>query len=387
MKRKIMNYKYIVYCFLFLVFLHPLLTSPLWSDEEYKILIKTDTVDSEKKSQVVLSAYDPIRQAKTLAAKTGLGAGGSAQLSFTFKHPDLFRLDIPGKSPLYLVLDKGQNIVHIEVFEGKPIKIEGSADSKKLLAYEAFRKESAKRLIRPTYKAMSQAGKQKDQEGEIKAVEAYVRNSQLHRKELIDFIEKEIGTSIALYWTSLRWTGDDEVGRLDNLVNAFTKKYPNLPMSQAMKDKVERFKKVAIGTKAADLSGQTPAGKSITLYKSLGKYTLIDFWASWCRPCLLQIPDLKKVYTDFHARGFEIFSYSVDTNKSKWADSIESYGMPWTHASDIKGWQSEGAAAYNVTFIPFNFLVNQKGEIIAKNLHHKTLYKKLSQLFKLSSQK
>jgi thiol-disulfide isomerase/thioredoxin len=380
-----MKHKYIAYFLFFVVFQCSIPVSSLWSEEEYRILIKTDIMAGKKKGSVVLSTYDPIRQEKTIVAKTSLEAKKPTQLSFIFKHPDMFRLDIPGKSPLYLVIDKGQNPVRVEMYQGKPVKIEGSGDSKKLLAYEAFRKESNKRLIRPTYKAMAEAGKRKDQEGEIAAVEAYVRNSQLHRKELIDFIQKEIGTSIALYWTSLRWTGDDQVDRLSNLVDAFTKKYPDLPMSKAMKDKVDRFKKVAIGTRAANLHGQTPGGKPITLYKSLGKYTLIDFWASWCRPCLLQIPDLKKVYADFHARGFEIFSYSIDTDGSKWLKAIETYAMPWKHASDIKGWQSEGAIAFNVTYVPFNFLVNEKGEIIAKNLHHKTLYKKLSQLFNLSS--
>ncbi len=377
-----MKYKYITCFFLFLVFHCSLLIPSLWSDEEYRVSIKTDITGSEKKDPVVLSTYDPIRQEKTIVAKTGLGPETPTRLTFIFKHPDLFRLDIPGKSPLYLAVDRGQKALRVEVYKGKPVKIEGSADSTKLLAYEAYRKESAKRLIRPTYKAMSEAGKQKDQEGEIAAVEAYVHNSRLHRKELIDFVEKEIGNSIALYWTSLRWTGDDEVARLRKLVNAFSKKYPDLPMTQAMKEKVDRFEKVAVGTRVADLTGQTPGGKTITLYQSLGKYTLIDFWASWCRPCLLQIPDLKKVYTDFHDSGFEIFGYSIDKNKSKWAGTIEAYDMPWTHASDLKGWQSEGAKAFNVTFVPFNFLLNEKGEIVAKNLHHKTLYKTLSELFK-----
>ncbi|MCP5048879.1 MAG: TlpA family protein disulfide reductase [bacterium] len=350
-------------------------------------MIETDALNSGKKGPVVLSTYDPIRQTKTIAAQTNLEPGKPAQLSFAFRHPDLFRLEIPGKSPLYLVIDKGQNPVKIEWYEGKPIKIEGSVDSQKLLAYEAFRKESGKRLLRPTYKAMSDAAKQKDQEGEIKAVEAYVHNSQLHRKELIDFIQKEIGGSIALYYTSLRWTGDDKVANLDSLVKAFGKKYPDLPMTKAMKAKVERFKKVAIGVKVADLKGQDPDGKPITLYNSLGKYTLIDFWGSWCRPCLLQIPDLKKVYADFHGKGFEIFGYAVDRSQEKWANAIKSYGMPWKHASDLKYWQSEGAKAYNVTFVPFNFLLDEKGKIIAKNLHHKTLYKKLAELFNASSHK
>lgn len=387
MKRTIFKYKYTVCFFLCFISAYSLLLSASSGEERYRIFIKTDFVSAAKQKPLVLSVYDPIRQSKTLLAKAASEQDKPAQLSFAFKHADLFRLDIPGRSSLYLVIGKGQNSVYVEVYKDKPVKISGSPDSEKLLAYDAFRKESSKKLISPTYKAMREASKQKDQEGEIKAVEDYVRNSKIHRKELIDFIQKEIGASIALYGTSIRWTGDDEVDGLEKLVNVFAKKHPDLPMTKIMKAKVERFKRVAVGAKAADLTGQDQEGKQIRLYQSLGKYTLIDFWASWCRPCLLQIPDLQKVYKDFHARGFEIFSYSVDTSRSKWVDSIKSYDMPWKHASDIKGWQSAGAAAYNVTFIPFNFLVDEKGKIIAKNLHHKTLYKKLSQLFNSSSAK
>ena len=351
------------------------------SEEEYQIHLKTDLVEDLNKGSVVLSTYNPIKQIKNQVAAVNLLQNKLTNISYTFKQPDLYILDIPGSPSLYLAIDEGQKLIEITVEKGKPVSIKGSLDSLKLLAYEEFRKGSNQRLIRPTYAAMTNAGKQQNQEGEVAAVEAYVKASKLHRKELIDFTEREIGTSIALFGTSLRWTGDDEVSRLGTLVTAFAKKYPNLPMTAAMKEKVARFKKVAIGAKAANILGQTPDGVDITLYQSLGKYTLIDFWASWCRPCLLQIPDLKKTYADFHSKGFEIFSYSIDNSESMWKTAVNKYDMPWKHASDIKGWQSEWATAYNVTFIPFNFLINEKGEIIAKNLHHKTLYKQLSHLF------
>jgi peroxiredoxin len=356
------------------------------SEERYKILINTDPPQDNKIKPVFLFTFDPILQKEATVAKSQLEKSKPTQLSFIFKHPDLFRLVIPGKPPIHLIINKDQRLIQVEAFNGKPIKIKGSSDSEKLLAYEAFRKESNKRLIKPTYRAMAEASQRQDQEGEIAAVESYVRNSQLHRKELIDFTENEIGTSIALYGTSMRWTGDDEVKRLDVLVNAFAKKFPHLPMTKAMKDKVDRFRRVAIGAKATDIKGKTPNGQLISLHGSLGKYTLIDFWASWCRPCLLQFPDLKKAYEAFHEQGFEIFGYSIDTNRSKWIKAIKGYQMPWINISDLNGWQSPGATAYNVTFIPFNFLLNDKGEIIGKNLHHKTLFKKLKSLLKPSPQ-
>jgi len=352
------------------------------AEEEYQIHLKTDSVKEEmNNASVILSTFDPIKQKKYQTAAVKPLQNQVINISYTYKQPDLYVLDIPGSPSLYLAVDEGQKTIEIAVEKGKPVIIKGSLDSIKLLEYEKFRQQSLKRLITPTYEAMTNASKQQNQEDEVAAVESYVKASKLHRKELIDFTEREIGTSIAIFGTSLRWTGDDEVSRLDALVTAFSKKHPDLAMTTAMKEKVARFKKVAIGAQAANLQGQTPDGPDITLYQSLGKYTLIDFWAAWCRPCLLQIPDLKRTYADFHSKGFEIFSYSLDSRESMWKKAIKKYDMPWKHASDIKGWQSEWAAAYNVTFIPFNFLLNEKGEIIAKNLHHKTLYKQLSQLF------
>ncbi len=319
-------------------------------EEEYQLHVKTGLVEN---SSIVLSTFNPIKQTKNQVAAVNLSQNNPTIISFTFKHPDLYVLDIPGRPSLYLAIDQDQKLIEISVEKGKKVVIKGSLDSLKLLAYDEFRKESNQRLISPTYAAMTDASKQQNQEAEVAAVEAYVKASKLHRKELIDFTEKEIGTSIALFGTSLRWTGDDEVARLETLVTAFSKKHPNLPMTTAMKEKVARYKKVAIGAKAANLLGQTPDGSDINLYQSLGKYTLIDFWAAWCRPCILQLPDLNKTYAEFHSKGFEIFSYSLDNRESLWIKAIEKFDMPWKHASDIKGWQSEWATAYNVTFFAF----------------------------------
>jgi peroxiredoxin len=376
-----MKYKNIIFSILVLVMSSSFLLLSAGWEEEYHLHLKLSLFGDLNNNSVVLSTYNPIKQTKKQVASVNLSQNNLAHIMYTFEHPDLFVLDVPGNPSLYLAIDEGQNMIEISVEKGKPVRIKGSLDSVKLLAYDGFRKESNQRLISPTYEAMSNASKQQNQEGEVAAVEAYVKASKLHRKELIDFTEKEIGTSIALFGTSLRWTGDDEVARLETLVNSFSEEHPNLPMTAAMKEKVVRYKKVAIGAKAANLQGQTPDGAEITLYQSLGKYTLIDFWAAWCRPCLLQIPDLNKTYAEFHSKGFEIFSYSLDNRESLWKKAIDKYNMPWKHASDIKGWQSEWAAAYNVTFLPFNFLLNEKGEIIAKNVHHKTLSKLLSKLF------
>lgn len=345
--------------------------------------ISGSVVNAEENSQVVLSLFDPVSQHKTPLDTAIINKDKSYQLGFSFSEPDLFRVDFPGGQNVMLAIDAGQENIQLNV-EGNGrgnIEINGSPDSEKLLAYDEFRAESNERLIKPTYEAMRAAGETNSNPAEeIKAVEAYVKASDEHRKELIDFTEKNIGTSVALFGTVLRWTGDDEVARLEKLVNNFKSIHPDLKMTKVMEGKVERYKKIAVGVKAPAINENDPSGNSISLYDKKGKVTLIDFWASWCGPCLRQVPDLLDAYNMYHEKGFEIFGVSVDSKGDRWKASIEKYQMPWPNVSDLKGWGSVPAANYNVTFVPFNVLIDGGGNIIAKNLHSKELQVKLAEL-------
>jgi peroxiredoxin len=332
---------------------------------------------------VTLSLFDPVTQKKTELSTNMMDTSGHYQLSFDFTEPDLFRLDFPNRQSVMLVIGEGQKDIKVNV-EGKRngnVEIIGSEDSEKLLGYDIFRNDSNKRLIKPAYDAMRAATDKGDTQGEVEAVQAYGKASYEHRKELIDYSMDNIGNSIALYGTMLRWTGDDEVEKLEKLVKDFEKAHPNLTMTSVMVDKVARYKKVAIGAIAPDFTLADTSGNNLNLKDLKGKYTLLDFWASWCSPCLLQVPDLKEAYGMYHEKGFEIVGVSVDSKGDRWKKAINKYEMNWPHVSDLKGWGSETAADYNVTFIPFNMLIDSEGKIIAKNLHSKELQGKLAELF------
>lgn len=342
------------------------------------------TIDSLKTDdgQVMLSTYDPVTQRKTGVDTTLKIIDGKYTLKYMFSEADLYRVDFPGGQSVMLAIDKGQSAITLNV-EGKrngKVEIIGSPDSEILQAYEAFRQESNTRLIQPAYAAMRAATQAEDQAGEVAAVEAYALASEEHRAELIDFTEKNMGTSVALYGSMLRWTGDDNVSKLEKLVSDFKAVHPDLHMTAVMEDKVNRYKKVAIGAKAPAISQADSSGNMISLADAKGTYTLIDFWASWCGPCLLQMPDLHEAYDTYREKGFEIYSVSVDNKEDKWKASIRKYKMNWPNVSDLKGWESSAAKDYNATFIPFNLLIDQEGTIIAKNLHSKSLQSKLESL-------
>lgn len=355
-------------------------TTPV-EEQPYTISGKVDSLFENR--EVILSQYDPVKQVKTPLDTAEIADDGTYALAFEWTAPDLFRVDFSRKQYAMLVIDKGQNNIKLDVegVRNGKVAVEGSEDAQKLLGYEQFRINSYNTVVKPTYDAMRAATKEDDREAEIEAVEKYAHASEKSRKQLIDYTVENIGTSIALYGTMLRWTGDEEIAKLEDLVNKFKAAHPDLKMTTTMVDKVTRFKKVALGAKASEINQPDTTGTMVSLYASKGKYTLVDFWASWCTPCLLQIPDLKEAYKNFHDKGFEIVGVSVDSKADRWKKAIVKYEMDWVNVSDVKGWASQPAADYNVTFIPFNVLLDPEGKIIAKNLHSKSLQGKLEELF------
>lgn len=142
-----------------------------------------------------------------------------------------------------------------------------------------------------------------------------------------------------------------------------------------------------VGEIAPELKLATPEGKLISLSSLRGNLVLVDFWASWCGPCRRENPTVVKAYNDFknkdfaEGKKFTIYSVSLDKDVNAWKSAITEDNLNWSnHVSDLGGWQSKAAQLYHVNSIPSNFLVNDKGVIIAMNLRGEDLYNKLKSL-------
>ncbi len=146
------------------------------------------------------------------------------------------------------------------------------------------------------------------------------------------------------------------------------------------------LQKIRVGELAPEINLPDPSGKNYSLAALKGKVVLLDFWASWCRPCRSANPAVVKLYKKYKSKGFTVYSVSLDRNtqKDRWIKAIKDDNLLWpTHVSDLAGWQCKPAKEYGVSSIPKTFLLDKEGKIAGLNLHGKRLEDEVSRLLAL----
>jgi thiol-disulfide isomerase/thioredoxin len=138
---------------------------------------------------------------------------------------------------------------------------------------------------------------------------------------------------------------------------------------QYMEGKLEKMKAVAVGQPYTDFGLMTPEGELLKISDvHQGNVLLVDFWASWCGPCRRANPELVEIYKAYNEQGFDILGVSLDRDSASWMKAIADDELTWSHISDLKYWDSEGAELYGVSAIPHAVLIDREGNIAAKNL-------------------
>ena len=178
-----------------------------------------------------------------------------------------------------------------------------------------------------------------------------------------------------------QYMGSISLIELDQLLSALTVDASKFPTGRKVLEFKSYLENIQLGKIAPEITGIDSSGKTLSLSAVKGNYTLIEFWASWCIPCVQQIPRLKKVYQKFKPKGFEIFAVSIDDSTKYWAQALQTNAPPWQNIIDKKDRAVPVSALYCLRYIPQNILINQKGEIIARNIWDAELDIKLQHLY------
>lgn len=331
-----------------------------------------------------------------------LSKSGKFKFAKYVKYPTFYTLWVDSGKPVMLV-----------ALPKERIKIEGAADS----LSQTYRVEGSEESLRAqvlnkmldytigkldslnnVYRMFVETNNPNISQIEQTLTNNYNNFVDEHRNFTRMFIEKDFKSFtniMALYQqintnTFVLYKPED-LALFDKVFSALRKEYPSSPYIQVLNDNIAKMKgqeqneKVkemiaGLGNKAPEIALPSPKGDTIRLSSFLGKYVLVDFWASWCPPCRRDNPDLVAIYKQFRNKGFEIFQVSLDKTRDAWVTAIREDGCIWPNVSDLQYWNSPAAKTYNVDAIPASFLLDKDGTIMARNLRGQELYERLVHL-------
>ena len=217
------------------------------------------------------------------------------------------------------------------------------------------------------------------------------------------------------YYDSINQVRNESSDKWDQVVHDFIREYPNsivslnnlnnmkksygkeittelfsLTNEQSKQSKygksITRFleinKDLQLGDHYVDFEEENIAGKNVKLSDIKGKYVLLEFWSSGCVPCRKENPNLVKTYLKYKDLGFEIFGVSNDSDRNSWIKAIKKDGLIWENVSSLSHGQDDANSIYGISRIPSNYLIDEEGILIARNLRGDSLEEKLEELFK-----
>ncbi len=295
------------------------------------------------------------------------------------KHaPTFAQLVMEGGRPIaYLFLEKGKVIVSGDYSLGA-IKSSGTPAND---AFEEMMTRSQEMIER--YRQAVATGNREE-------AEAIDKEHDQMQNELYEQNKENVFGVFMLQQMSYSIPSTELLGKLKTL----PEEMKALPMVQRMKENAERKFKTEPQAEGSDyvphyinieqpnLKGEMVSLKSVVENKA-NRYVLLDFWASWCGPCMGEMPHLKEAYKLYHKKGFEIYGVSFDAKKEAWQGAIEKQQMKWVNVSTLEQFDNPAAEDYAVESIPTNYLIDcSNGVIIAKNLRGEAVLEKLAELLK-----
>jgi peroxiredoxin len=295
--------------------------------------------------------------------------------------PELRLMAVEGKeryvAQLFVEPGKIDMTVYPDSFEANVIKGSESQDIFQVYIDEMVSFSGKENGLKARYgQAQSSAN-----EEELNAIQleyqTMVENMQLFSRNII----KKYSTSpVAAYIYLMNFIQEAPVEELDSMLIVF-EPIKSSEFVSAIKERAEAMRAFSKGAIAPDFTLNDPDGKPITLSAFKGKYVLIDFWASWCKPCMAELPNVIQQYNAYKDKGFEIIGVSLDRERDAWLNAVKINSMSWPQVWDMEASApGEVANKYGVSNIPHTVLLDKEGKIIELNLRGEELKMKLATL-------
>lgn len=321
-----------------------------------------------------------------------VGNSGKVVLHGNGKEETIFQVAIE-QGPLFLVINDEKN-VDVELDLGKTdnfYQVKGSAASEDLKKFiEEYGRQSI--LVNEAFARMDSLQKSGASDSLMQLAvlqkDARFKNLNTYLQTFINTTPHPAPALLAVGWASRSLQTEE----FEKSLTDMTRRFPDHQVIKKLKVTYEQQKAQAaqqrskplaaswIGKQAPDLTLPTPQGKPVSISSFKGKYVLVDFWASWCGPCRMENPNVVRIYNEFKKKNFTILGVSLDKDKAAWQEAINADQLAWTQISDLKFWNSEAVALYNIEGIPFNVLIDPQGKVIGESLIGFDLEKKLNEV-------
>ena len=332
---------------------------------------------------VVLERYDDSLGA--IAVDTAKVKGGK----FTFKgkvlEPEMHSLrveTVPNNS--YVIIENGE--IDLEIVKDSTFKnkISGTYNNDQLYEFnqKGIASEKKKKEFGKKFQAKFLVAQNQKDTATMKKIQTdYEKLEKGIKDETEEYLKSHPKALIsALLIKSLFGEFEPNIAKIETLYKGLDKSIKDSKVGKSILKNLNEFKTVKVGRRAPDFSAPNPEGKTVSLKESLGKITIVDFWASWCEPCRKENPNMVKLYNEFHDKGLNIVSISLDDDATKWKEAIATDKLSWTQVSNLKKWKDPIAIQYGIKEIPSTYIVNQYGVVVAKNLTGEALKAKIAEL-------
>ena len=307
---------------------------------------------------------------------SGTIKNGELSINGSIPEPGLYFIVLGNQSPQYIFLENKSIKITGSKSDIKNLNVEGSQSHKDFLEFN--------KIFNPLVASLNKTATQLQQQTNEKKREALMKEFDALNGEINNQVGKFVAarknsyvSPFVLFVTSQL---NDNPALLEQRYNMLDENIRNSKIGKSLAEFISYNKIGAVGSNAMDFTQNDVNGNPIALSSFKGKYVLVDFWASWCRPCRAENPNVVKAYNKFKDKNFTILSVSLDQDKDAWTKAIEKDGLKWNHVSDLKYWSNAVAVQYHIQSIPQNFLIDPNGKIIAKDLRGPDLERKLCEL-------